>query len=298
MTPFQTIVVGIDFSDASVAALKEAVRLARLEEGKVYAVQVLDREHFQEHVRYHGIAVEQAVAHIHSHLVRHLATHGATEGVEAHVVPGSPASGLEEAATRCGADLMVLGSRGWDHHVAGEIGAVASKCVRRSARPVLLVRRFHAGAFRRMVACTDYSPAACLAVARAMHLAAKEGSHLDIVHVDFPTWLQPVHVQYDLLTTPDPDYQAQYRAAIRGRLEQHVALLGTPEGLETACHVLEDVRAADGIISFLDRAKADLVVLGTSGRGGLSTFLPGTTTERLLHRSLCSVLTVKPPETG
>ena len=296
MDPFRSIVVGIDFSDASVAALKQALRLARFEEGKVHAVQVVDREHLEDQVRLHGVAVEQAVDRIHAHLIRHLALHGGADGVEAHVVLGSPASGLEDVAHRSAADLVVLGSRGWDHHQVGSVGAVASKCVRRSSRPVLLVRRFHEGPFHRIVACTDYSPAASLAVSRAMHLASKEGARLDVVHVDFPSWMQPVHVQYDLQSTPDPDYQDQYRAALRSRLERHVEALGLPEGLDCRCHVMEDMRPADGIIRFLNQEEADLVVLGTSGRGGLSAFLLGTTAERLLHRSQCSVLTVKPPK--
>lgn len=294
-TPFRTIVVGIDFSDASVAALHEAVRLAKIEGGRVVAVEVVEREVLEEQVRFHRIAPEQAVDRIHAHLLRHLAEHAAEEKIEVHVVVGNPYSCLEEVCRKVDADLLVLGSRGWDHH-PDRVGTVASKCVRRAPLPVMLVRRMHDGPFKKIAACTDFSDTSRLALHRAIHLAAAEGSSLDVIHVDFPAWLQPVHVQYDMHRAPDKDYQEQYRASLKDRLEQHVAGLAPPEGFNIRCHVLENVRAADAIGEFTLENDCDLIVLGTAGRTGLNVLLLGTTAERLIYRTNSSVLAIKPPQ--
>lgn len=293
MKTFEKIVVGIDFSEASMAALREAMRLAR-GGGSVVAVEVVERELLEEQIRFHRVAAEQAMDRIHSNLIRHLAVNGAHDGVEARVLVGSPFHGLNEVAKTVGADLLVLGSRGWDHH-PGTVGTVASRCVRKGELPVLLVRRQHHGAFHRIVACTDYSPTATMALQRAGWLAMQEGAMLDLVHVDYPVWLQPVHLQYDLQTEPESGYREQYRGLMRERLANHLATVCPDAPPEWRSHVLEDVRASDAIARFLKETQADLVVLGTAGRSGLNTLLLGTTAERLIQRSECSVLAIKPP---
>jgi nucleotide-binding universal stress UspA family protein len=47
------------------------------------------------------------------------------------------------------------------------------------------------------------------------------------------------------------------------------------------------------ILRFLEENKADLVVLGTHGLTGLAHFFLGSTAEKIVRRSPCSVLTVK-----
>ncbi|MFM7181761.1 MAG: universal stress protein [Verrucomicrobiales bacterium] len=293
MKTFGTIVVGIDFSDASLAALREAIRLAR-DGGRVVAVEVVEKELIEDQIRFHQVAAEQALDRIHSNLIRHLAVNGADHGVEARVIVGSPFTGLIEVVEAVHADVLVLGSRGWDHN-PGSVGTVAARCVRKANLPVMLVRRHHHGAFHRIVACTDYSPTATMAVQRAGWLAREEGAMLDLVHVDYPVWLQPVHIQYDLQRVPEEGYRDQYRALMRERLANHLVTVCPDAPSEWKTHVLEDVRASDAIARFLKEVQADLVVLGTAGRSGLNALLLGTTAERLIHRSECSVLAIKPP---
>lgn len=294
MKAIKTIVVGVDFSEASLAALREAVRLAAREGGRVIAVEVVEKDVLADQIHHHKIAAEQAMERIHSNLIKHLAANGADSGVEARIILGTPYSALCEVAESCRADMLALGSRGWDHS-PGKVGTVAARCVRRAPLPVLLVRRRQQGAFKRVVACTDYSEPAALALAHAAAIARGEGALLDIVHVDYPVWLQPVHVQYELLRAPGQDYQEQYRAAVRGRLEAHVAGIIPDPPEDWSLQVLENASAAEAIAGHLKEVGADLVVLGTSGRSGFNALFLGTTAERLIHRTECSVLAVKVP---
>lgn len=297
MKAFQTIVVGVDFSEASVAALHEALRLARAAGGRVIAVEVVEKHVLEQQIHQHKIAAEQAMERIHSNLIKHLAANGATHGVESRIILGTPYAGLCEVAELAAADLLVLGSRGWDHS-PGKVGTVAARCVRRAPLPVLLVRHHHAGNFQRVVACTDFSDPASAALAHAAMIARAEGAALGIIHIDYPVWLQPVHVQYELLRAPAEDYQDEYRAAVRARLDAHVAAAVPDLPAGTTVEVIEDASAADAIARHLKDVGADLVVLGTSGRGGFNAMFLGTTAERLLHRSDCSVLAVKSPATA
>lgn len=292
MKALRTIVVGVDFSEASTAALHEALRLAQADGARVVAVKVVLQEVLEHQVTFHKVAPEQAIERVNENLRTHLADEGADGGVEHRVLVGSPFASLNEVIVEEQADLLVLGSRGWEHGV-GRIGAVASKCVRRAPVPVLLVRRRHHGPFQRILACTDFSAEARRALDHAFHLADREGSAVDVVHVDLPVWLQPAHVQFDLEAEPDEDYREQYRAALRDRLASEVAALDPPADVQMAQHVLEDIHPSKRLASFADGQGNDLIVLGTTGRNAVTALFLGTTAERLLHHTACSVLAVK-----
>ena len=48
------------------------------------------------------------------------------------------------------------------------------------------------------------------------------------------------------------------------------------------------------IPDFVNKAKADLVVMGTVGRTGVPEFIMGNTAETILNHINCSVLAIKP----
>lgn len=49
----------------------------------------------------------------------------------------------------------------------------------------------------------------------------------------------------------------------------------------------------DGILDMVDRYRVDVIVMGTHGRSGWGHLLLGGTTERVVRRAQCPVLTVK-----
>jgi nucleotide-binding universal stress UspA family protein len=50
------------------------------------------------------------------------------------------------------------------------------------------------------------------------------------------------------------------------------------------------------ILNVAEAEKVDLIVIGTHGRKGVSRFLLGSTTEKLVRSAKCPVLTVPPSE--
>jgi nucleotide-binding universal stress UspA family protein len=52
---------------------------------------------------------------------------------------------------------------------------------------------------------------------------------------------------------------------------------------------------AEGILAAAADEQADLIVMGTHGRGGLSRLLMGSVAEHVLRKAPCPVLTVKAP---
>lgn len=297
MDEARSLVVGVDFSRFSVSALAQAARLARLAQAKLHAVHVVDPDVLEDVQRALGIPAVQVRADFVREARERLQTHVGELGIdpgslELHIPVGNPLQEILGEVHRTRADLLVLGEKGdWEHSPGP--GSLATHCVRKADARVLLVREPHRGPFRRVVACVDGSPTSALALAEAVRMAQGDGAHLDAIHVFSPPWRR-LHYRAPTLEAT-PDQQAQYREGLEGFLHGCTAPFAAQfEALRARTHLVESVRPWVGIVGFLRDTEADLAVLGTRGRTGWKHLLMGTTAERVIRESPCSILAVKP----
>jgi nucleotide-binding universal stress UspA family protein len=133
------VVVGVDGSEASLDALRYAVRLATLLRGGLTVVAA-----WQYPVSYGlvalpaGLDVEADTRGMVEAAVRTAAGEEPEVPVDISVVEGHPAAVLVRAAE--GADLLVVGSRGHGAFAGMLLGSVSTHCAQRAPCPVLIVR--------------------------------------------------------------------------------------------------------------------------------------------------------------
>jgi len=132
---------------------------------------------------------------------------------------------------------------------------------------------------------TDFSDAAEGAFHLACSLARDHGSRLEILHV-----VTPPTVAYTegLMLPPTQD--------IKDELWAKLDSIRPTEGVEVDRHLLEGEAAAE-ILRTARSTNADLIVMGTHGRRGLTRLLMGSVAEEVVRKSPCPVLTVKVPLT-
>ncbi|MGI9242961.1 MAG: universal stress protein, partial [Verrucomicrobiales bacterium] len=214
---------------------------------------------------------------------------GAETQVRSEAVIGVPYHELINWAEENGTDLIVLGSQGCSARPHG-VGFFAAKCVRHAKVPVLLTRRRHDEPFKRVVALVDFSHATGAVLEAAASVAADEDAELHVVHAVSPPWMRPTHVLYNLKTTEDAAYKAQYSELLREEMEAACKDLG----VEAQTHVIEHPNVNQALVEFLRDQSGDLAVLGRSGHTvkAIKQAILGTTAERLIHRSPCSVLVI------
>lgn len=145
-----------------------------------------------------------------------------------------------------------------------------------------------AGTVRRIVVATDFSSASRNALDAAVALARAQGARLQIVHVVAPPVVVPDLVVLDLKT-----YRA-FREGAVARLARWVSR-ARRMGID-ATGRMEDGGAADGILSAVRRARADLLVIGTRGLTGFRHLLLGSVAEKLLRGCPVPVLAVHPKD--
>lgn len=139
---------------------------------------------------------------------------------------------------------------------------------------------------RHVLCPTDFSEFSELALRHAAALARATGSDLTVAHV-FP-YPVPLGGEVPYFTS-----QLLGSAARAEQLDKLKAFARPAEtvGVRVRC-VLREGDPSREIARLAEALPADLLVLGTHGRGGFERFLLGSVTEKLLRRAPCPVLTV------
>lgn len=292
MNHLKNILVAVDFSDCSKAALAQAVRLAGWNGATLHALHVIEplvvasvaSDTRVSHPDAHHLLQEQARAR----LTAWLQEAGGQAAVSA--VIGTPLHEVLVQARHVAADLLVAGARGASAPYQGA-GTLAAKLARKAPTKVLLVSEGGAVPFGTIVAGVDFSATSGLAVEQASRVAGRETCDIRYLHVFEPPWRR---LHY-MAPTPEasPDFEKQYTDALQGRLEAFVA---QHHGTPGRCVLFAYSSSGHGIVQYAQEVQANLVILGRRGQTTLRYLLMGSTAERLLRELPCSVLTVLPPD--
>jgi nucleotide-binding universal stress UspA family protein len=144
--------------------------------------------------------------------------------------------------------------------------------------------------FNVIVVPTDLSDYSLRALPYAVGLAERFDAHLKILCINEPavpisdvTWAGiDVHATDDALL-------AQAQKALDKIVREQI-----PAGVDVESTVITG-NAVDGIIEYAQDQNADLLVMCTHGRTGLSHVLMGSTAEAVVRRAHCPVLTLRQP---
>lgn len=232
-----------------------------------------------------------------------LKSRAANRGISMHtrIVNGIPSQEVLAAAAAEDTDLIVVGTRGKTglEHVV--LGSTAERIIRTAPCPVLAVRdeRQHAGeaggrppdypvSLQRMLVPVDFSDCSLDALEYAVMVAQRAHASIRLLHV-----LEPVCYGLDF-TLLHVAKREELRERISARLNELVSAL-------TNAQLTADFRVcgglpADSILEAAAVEPADLIVMGTHGRRGLSHTFWGSVAESVFRKSHCPVLTVRSPK--
>lgn len=262
------ILIAFDRSETSLRALDYALELAKRSGATVIVFHA-----FGEPI---ATADEVAAAEKHARFeLGEILQARAAPNVE--IVPRmrwiDAASGILEDGNTW-ADLVILGTHGRTGISRAVLGSVAETVVRRSERPVLLMRRLAPGSSpppvhampQRIVVATDFQAPAKLALAEAVELAEDAGAAITLVNAFTGPAVSNAH------------------AGLAEAIDDHASSEATivPE--------LRHGAPADVVNAVATDTDADLIVVGTHGRYGVERLLLGSVAEEIVRTATRPVL--------
>ncbi len=140
-----------------------------------------------------------------------------------------------------------------------------------------------------VVVGVDDSPHGAAAARRALRYADRVGADLHAVHVAYV----PTSMLAALGSVPAPigDFTHAQRIAVW----DNVGHILDGAAIEVRRVELEGY-PPDTLVEYADRVGADLLVVGSRGRGELAALFLGSTSHRVLHLAHCDVLVARAEE--
>lgn len=139
--------------------------------------------------------------------------------------------------------------------------------------------------YRNILLAVDFGPQSSQVCDRARELATCWGGDITLLHVVTPLLIDPA---YDTLPPVSIGLEKELVARARSQLQALGERYGVPverQRVELGSPKLEIIRMAEG-------SGADLIVVGSHGRHGISLLL-GSTANGVLHGAPCDVLAVR-----
>jgi len=296
LNKFKRIVVPTDFSDTAESAIKLGARIADWYACNLDLVNVVDATVYA----YAGYPFASLSKELMTSAEAALQKVKVTAGkgtINRYLLSGSPAAEIAGHARRHDADLIVVGTHGHGAVARFLLGSVADRVLHESHCPVIVTKqpkgkvkhpKAAAKPFTRVLFPTDFSETAGVALKAAIAMTEDMDAELFVLHV----------VDDSLITTHvDEERKIILNELRRHALEQMKKEL--PAELLQNFETIGAVKRGEPgkqIAAYAEVNHCDLIVMGTHGRSGVERALIGSVADKVVRRSNCAVMLVRPPK--
>jgi nucleotide-binding universal stress UspA family protein len=293
MTALARILAATDFSAPARHAVARAFNVAaetgaRLELSHVVGQGPLDglrRLLGMEAARVEEYILQRARENLHA-LVRELGQpHGL--GADIHLATGNVLRTLLDRADELDSDLLVVGAKGEGYLGRLLLGTTAERLLRRTTRPVLMVRQTPHEPYRRVLVPVDFSPWSIPSIRLAGTVAP--GAELVVLHAfeaPFEAKLQFASVEEGVINR----YRMATRQEAQAQLDRLIAGAGLASGRVSARVIHGPTSRV--ILTQEQEQDCDLIVMGKHGQGAMDDLLLGSVTKHVLAEAAGDVLLV------
>ena len=280
------ILVATDFSTRSDRALRRATLLARSTKSNLVLVHAIDSDQPRQ-----LLEAERQVADV--LLVDLATTILETDNISCDVrlALGDPFQAIVQAAEDAEADLIVMGPHRRQLLRDVFVGTTVERTIRLSRRPVVMANAVPARSYGRTIIATDFSDCSARAVQAAQNLGFIQMAEAIALHV-FEAPAQYLMSRTMMAGTQQQDYIAKEEQRAQIELKEFLDKVAFKPDRQVV-RLLEST-AAQAILEYARRQRADLVVIGTHGRTGLEKILLGSVAEALLRDAEVDILAVPP----
>lgn len=183
------------------------------------------------------------------------------------------------------ADLLVVGRSGRSQALAVLLGSVSRAVLHHARVPVAVIPPDStSGAVTKVVAGVDGSPGSASSLEWAIEEARRWGAELHVVHAWRYPYLGVRAGAGELVPLIHDDAKHVLDDAVD---------TARSAGLVVTGHLVEHVESA-GLLEVAEQVGADLIVLGSRGRGGFTSLLLGSVSTVVATHAPCPVVVIRP----
>ncbi len=212
----------------------------------------------------------------------------AIEKADIHIGEGDPAAVLERIATSERVDLVITGIARERVFASRPVipGKTVDQLLRRLPVPILVVRNRARAAYQHIVVATDFSEASAWALQVALRFFPSEAVHL----------LHASEAPYSTLVDDTSRHADSYQEVRAAELNEFLASIFLPDvDRKRLIPVIEPGAPQQLVREYVQMRSAELVVLGTRGRGAVLEAFLGSTAKSILSTLPCDALVVRGP---
>jgi len=297
MRQLKKIIVGYDFRPGGEIAARCAAELATRCNAQVKFVHVIEPLPLYQRLS-HPLTTPYSVEELAERAGGRLRTLMAAPEYSAlsadyEVRSGKPFLELILSRRAWQADLIVVGCS--QQGQTQSLGTTGEYVARKAMAPVLVARAPLGEGTKTILVPTDFSECATKAAEEAIALVRHFGGRVLFFHTK--EMLSAPGYSYDPLFAVPPSMPMFNLEAIEAALEHEwqsfLGKLPLPDAVNWEQYSAEG-RPTSAIVHAAAQYTADLIVMGTHGRTGLSQMLLGSVAEGVIRQAPCSVLTVRP----
>ncbi|MBI4564650.1 MAG: universal stress protein [Planctomycetes bacterium] len=297
------ILIPLDGSETAEAALTQMRHFLKRQDSEVVLARIVEPLHVQ---RMGELSVPEEVRREARSYLEKWERRLSDEGVRVRSVlgEGSAADELLKLVEQERATLIAMTTHGRTGLSRWVFGSVAEKMLRASRVPLFLLRSFEPGgkgalepaakaerAFQKILVPTDGGKRSLTALPYAIGLARLFNSSLVFLHVrelplSPPGSFAGMVPAWPLASAAPPD-EPTPESSLASAVERAKA-----EGIKTESHVVSGDPASE-IVNQSASHKADLIVMATHARQGVSRWVLGSVTEKVLRAATVPMLVVR-----
>jgi nucleotide-binding universal stress UspA family protein len=276
------ILLAIDFRNSSENIVENSIGMGKVFSSEIVLIHVLDDDVKDEKIK---LLLNEAVMKRLKVIRDKIESEGLKTG-DPILEYGSFYDKITQTADNINANLIIIGSAEKLEDDTFKLGITAEKIIRRSDKPVWVIKKDNPLNVKNILCPVDFSKHSIRALKNAITLARRFKAELIIISVYKEVSFGPLNLTLNL----DKENE-------RVRSESIKMFDSFLKGFTlTDLDWKKEIQKGDPatkILEAISKHKSDLLVMGTTGKSGLSKMIMGSITEKVIREVPCSFITLK-----
>lgn len=282
MKLLQNILVPVDFRESSINAFRYAAKVSKLFHSKLIVLHVIREESLSPDTEQ---MLRETVWQKYQEL-KGLVDESVSDRMEFTVEKGVIFERIIHTAIQRDINVIIAGSGSDTEEGRFPLSTIIEKLMRKNQVPLWVVRNPDQLPVRNILCPVDFSDASERALNNAITLASRMGAKLSVLNV-----FTPLNIHSARLSVDDENENEMLKKKQNHEFEKFLSGFN-PGSVPYEKLFLEGV-PEDQIGAAIEKDNIDLLVMGTTGRTGLSRILMGSVTEKVTREVPCSFITTK-----